>query len=134
MTMTINPIQVNDTATKSSAFMAATGYEMAPVSAQRPEDTHPEPCPPWCTTPDDDPEPVHTSDYKTVHVFVNDGHPSELLVRLERGFPGQRRTGIGFCLGDQYFDLSLTEAAWLAGKLLALIFTAATSTRRRRAA
>ena len=86
--------------------------------------THPAPCPPWCVNVCDD-EPVHVSHWSPVAVNV-DGNLAEkgsaqLLIRLERGFPGQRRTGVGFCLNDEYFDLTRWQAIRLAGLLAALI-------------
>ena len=50
------------------------------------------------------------------------------------GVPGaERRTYVGLVHDAEYYELTLAEAAVLAGQILALVFTAVTSPRGRRA-
>jgi hypothetical protein len=96
-----------------------------PIRGTRPGD-----CPPWCVdghefrNPEDD--RIHVGGYDAVSVNVGEeDERQELLVRLERGFPGQgRQTRIGLVYGDDYLDLTPAAAMRLAGKLFALAWRA----------
>jgi hypothetical protein len=78
-------------------------------------------CPPWCiATPDPaDPDMHHVGEYSAVPLSL--GLPGEaLLGRLEKGYssPG---TYVALVHLDEYLDLTVAEAAELAGLLAALV-------------
>ncbi len=78
-------------------------------------------CPPWCTVTRD-PDQQHVGEYSAVPLSLSG---EQLLGRLEKGYssPG---TYVALVHRDRYdLDLTLAEAAELAGLLAALIQEAA---------
>lgn len=132
MTMTADSIQTRPTADTPPAIATTDGHDL-PLALSS-GSTAADNCPPWCSHPHDWPEDegIHTSRY---YPPARHRHPEvPLQARLERGFPGQgRRTYVGLVHDAEYYELTLAEAAVLAGQILALVFTAVTSPRGRRA-
>jgi hypothetical protein len=89
------------------------------ISHQQPGgcyDAHGSQCPPWCIATRD-PDMHHVGEYSAVPLSL----PGEaLLGRLEKGYssPGTYVTLVHL---DEYLDLTVAEAAELAGLLAALV-------------
>jgi hypothetical protein len=93
------------------------------VSHQQPGgccDAHGSQCPPWCIATRD-PDIHHVGEYSAVSLTLAG---DVLLGRLEKGYssPGTYVTLVHL---DEYLDLTLAEAAELAGLLAALAAEAA---------